>query len=101
VADTWDTHSHEDVAEWAVLPAQSRTGGTRVQDMGDARGAIITTVWWLSLKTTQCYGRRVFDWVWPQSPTVAVPMGTGSGTWRDHGGCIKAKQLRVKSVTVR
>lgn len=28
VADTWDTHSREDVAERAVLLARSRTGGT-------------------------------------------------------------------------
>jgi hypothetical protein len=31
-----DMHLHEDVAEWAVLPARSRTGGTCVQDVKDA-----------------------------------------------------------------
>jgi hypothetical protein len=36
VADIWDTHSREDVAERAVLPPRSRTRGTRVQDVGDA-----------------------------------------------------------------
>jgi hypothetical protein len=35
VADTCDTYSREDVAERAVMPARSRTGGTRVQDVGD------------------------------------------------------------------
>jgi hypothetical protein len=35
VADTWDTHRHEDVAEQALLPAWSRTTRTRVQDVGD------------------------------------------------------------------
>jgi hypothetical protein len=35
VDDTWDMHSCEDVVEWAVLPARSRTGGTHVQDVGD------------------------------------------------------------------
>jgi hypothetical protein len=32
-------HSCEDVAEWAVLPARSRIGGTCVQDMGDTHMA--------------------------------------------------------------
>jgi hypothetical protein len=31
---------------------------------------------------------------------VAVPEGTGGGTWRDRGGCVKAKQLRVKDVAI-
>jgi hypothetical protein len=30
VADTCDKHLCEDVVEWTVLPAWSRTGGTRV-----------------------------------------------------------------------
>jgi hypothetical protein len=30
------THSREDVAERAMLSAWSRTGGTHIQDMGDA-----------------------------------------------------------------
>jgi hypothetical protein len=36
----------------------------------------------------------------PQNSVVAVPEGTGGGTWRDRGGCVKAKQLRVKDVAV-
>jgi hypothetical protein len=52
-------------------------------------------------KTTQRYGRRVLDRVWPQNPTKAVPAGTGGDTWRDQGGCVKAKQLYVKSVAIR
>jgi hypothetical protein len=35
VVDTWDTHSRDDVVERAVLPARSRTGKTRVQDVGN------------------------------------------------------------------
>jgi hypothetical protein len=31
VADSWDTQSREDMVEWAVLRAQSRTSGTRVR----------------------------------------------------------------------
>jgi hypothetical protein len=36
----------------------------------------------------------------PQNSVVAVPKGTGGGTWRDRGGYVKAKQLRVKDVTI-
>jgi hypothetical protein len=36
----------------------------------------------------------------PQNSVVAVPEGTGGGTRRDCGGCIKAKQLRVKDVAI-
>jgi hypothetical protein len=36
----------------------------------------------------------------PQNSAVAVPEGTGCGTQRDRGGCVKAKQLRVKDVVV-
>jgi hypothetical protein len=36
----------------------------------------------------------------PQNSVVAVPEGTGGGTWRDRGGCVKAKQLHVKDVVV-
>jgi hypothetical protein len=31
---------------------------------------------------------------------VAVPEGTGGDMRRDRGGCVKAKQLHVKDVTV-
>jgi hypothetical protein len=43
----------------------------------------------------------VFDWVWTQNPAVAVSVETTGNAWRDHGGCVKAKQFRVKGVTVR
>jgi hypothetical protein len=36
----------------------------------------------------------------PQNSAVAVPGGTGGGTRCDRGGCVKAKQLRVKDVAV-
>jgi hypothetical protein len=36
----------------------------------------------------------------PQNSVVAVLEGNGGGTWRDREGCVKAKQLRVKDVTV-
>jgi hypothetical protein len=46
-------------------------------------------------KTTQHYGWRVFDRVWPENSVVAVPRGIRGGTWHHHKRCIKAKQLRV------
>jgi hypothetical protein len=37
----------------------------------------------------------------PQNSAVMVSEGTGGGTRRDRGGCVKAKQLRVKDVAIR
>jgi hypothetical protein len=48
-------------------------------------------VWWFLLKTTQRYGWQIFAEFRPQNSAVAVPEGTGGGTQRDRGGCIKAK----------
>jgi hypothetical protein len=60
VADTWDTHSREDVVEWTVLPARSRTGGTRVWSWRTrTRCGTHGGFCGLGLKTTQCYGWRV------------------------------------------
>jgi hypothetical protein len=36
----------------------------------------------------------------PQNSVVAVPEGIGGSKQHDRGGCIKAKQLRVKDVAV-
>jgi hypothetical protein len=36
----------------------------------------------------------------PENSVVAVLEGTCGGTWRDHEGCVKAKQLRVKDMAV-
>jgi hypothetical protein len=36
----------------------------------------------------------------PQNSAVAVLEGTSGGTRRDCGGCVKAKQIRVKDVAV-
>jgi hypothetical protein len=37
----------------------------------------------------------------PQNSAVAVPEEIDGGTRRDRGGCVKAKQIRVKDVAVR
>jgi hypothetical protein len=36
----------------------------------------------------------------PQNSAVVVSEGTDGYTWRDCGGCVKAKQLRVKDMVV-
>ena len=51
-------------------------------------------------KTTQRYGRWVFDRVWPENSAMAVPVGIGGATWRHHEGCVEEKQLRVERVSV-
>jgi hypothetical protein len=71
--------------EWTVLSAWSRTGRTRV---------------WLWRTCTRCGTYNGFPDFGPQNSMVAVPEGTGGSTWRDRGGCVKAKQLRVKDVAV-
>jgi hypothetical protein len=82
--------------------AQSRTGGTHVPDVGDEHVVHYSwRFWWLSLKTTQRYGQRVFDRVWRQNSVVVVPAGIEGSMWRHHKGCIKAKQLRLERVAGR
>jgi hypothetical protein len=102
VADAWDTHSHEDVVERAVSPARSRTGETRVQTWGThmwcaTRGGLVVD----PRKTTQRYGRQVFDRVWLQNSAVAVSAGIRGGMWRHCKGYVKTKQLRMERVAVR
>jgi hypothetical protein len=36
----------------------------------------------------------------PQNSAAAVSEETDGGTWHDRGGCVKAKQLRVKNVVI-
>jgi hypothetical protein len=36
----------------------------------------------------------------PQNSAAVVLEGTSGGTWLDRQGCVKAKQLRVKDVTI-
>jgi hypothetical protein len=49
-------------------------------------------------KNTQCYGRQVFDRVWPQNSAMIVSTGIEGGTWHHHEKCVKAKQLHVEHV---
>jgi hypothetical protein len=58
-------------------------------------------VWWFGPQNHQALQMAGFAEFRPQNSAVAVPEGTGGGTRRDRGGCVKTKQLRVKDVAVR
>jgi hypothetical protein len=100
VVDTWGTHSREDVVEQTVLPAWSRTDGTRVQDVGtrtscDTHGGLVVEHEYHP--TLRMAGFSKFG---PQTSVAMVPKGTGGDTWRHSEGCINVKQLRVERVGV-
>jgi hypothetical protein len=57
-------------------------------------------VWWFGPQNHSALRMPGFAEFGPQNSAVAVPEGTGGGTRRDRGGCVKAKQLRVKDVAV-
>ena len=71
---------------------------------GVDRVASVVEDWWNTrLVVEDPHAVRYSRWVWwfgPQNSAVTVPEGTGGCTRRDRGGCIKAKQLRVKDVAV-
>jgi hypothetical protein len=78
VADTWDTHSREDVVEWTVLSATRRSrdlAGHTSGRGGRARGAVLTVclVVWASKPTSlRMTGFEEFE---PQNSAAAVPEG--------------------------
>jgi hypothetical protein len=57
-------------------------------------------VWWFGSQNHPALRMAGFAEFGPQNSMVAVPEGTGGGTRHDRGGCIKAKQLRVKDMIV-
>jgi hypothetical protein len=57
-------------------------------------------VWWFESQNHPVLRMAGFAEFGPQNSAVAVPKGTGGGTRHVRGGCIKAKQLRVKDVVV-
>jgi hypothetical protein len=57
-------------------------------------------VWWFESQNHLVLRMAGFAEFGLQNSAVAVPKGTGGGTRHDRGGCIKAKQLRVKDVVV-
>jgi hypothetical protein len=108
VTDTWETHRREDVAEQIVSPSRSRTGGTRVQDVGwRVWSTLLTVVSVVEPQNHQCYRGR-FRRVWASKPSVlhrsvspslslktwrAITTGIGGGTWHHLEGCVEMKQL--------
>jgi hypothetical protein len=57
-------------------------------------------VWWFGPQNHPALWMAVFAEFGPQNSAAAILEGIGGGTWRDRGGCVKAKQLRVKDVAV-
>jgi hypothetical protein len=57
-------------------------------------------VWWFGPQNHPALWMAGFAEFGHQNSAVAVPEGTGAGMQRDRGGCVKAKQLRVKDVAV-
>jgi hypothetical protein len=57
-------------------------------------------VWWFGPQNHPALRMSGFAEFGPQKSAMAVLEGTGGGTRHDRGGCVKAKQLRVKDVVV-
>jgi hypothetical protein len=69
-----------------------------VEDVHEVRCSWL--VWWFGPQNHLALWMAGFAEFGPQNSAVVVPEGTGGGTRRDRGGCVKAKQLRVKDVAV-
>jgi hypothetical protein len=69
-----------------------------VNDMHEVRCS--RQVWWFGSQNHPALRMAVFAEFGPQNLAVVVREGIGGGTRQDRGGCIKAKQLRVKDVVV-
>jgi hypothetical protein len=69
-----------------------------VEDVHEVRCS--RQVWWFGPQNHPTLRMVGFAEFGPQNSAVAVLEGTGGGTRRDRGGCVKAKQLRVKDVVV-
>jgi hypothetical protein len=69
-----------------------------VEDVHEVRCS--RQVWWFGPQKHPALRMAGFAEFGPQNSAVAVLEGTGGGTRRDQRGCVKAKQLRVKDVTI-
>jgi hypothetical protein len=69
-----------------------------VEDVHEVRCS--RQIWWFGPQNHPALRMAGFAEFGPQNSAMAVPEGTGGGTRRDRGGCVKAKQLRVKDVVV-
>ena len=69
-----------------------------VEDVHEVRCS--RQVWWFGPQNHPTLRMVGFAEFGPQNSVVAVPEGIGGGTRHDRRWCIKAKELRVKDVTV-
>jgi hypothetical protein len=86
--------------EWTGLPAWKDWRDTCliVEDVHEVHCS--RQVWWFGPQNHPALRMVGFAEFGPQILAVAVLEGTGGGTRHDHGGCVKANQLRVKDVAV-
>jgi hypothetical protein len=70
-----------------------------VEDMHEVRCS--RQVWWFGPQNHPALRMAGFAEFGTQNSAVVVLGGTYGDMWRDRGGCVKAKQLRVKDVVVR
>jgi hypothetical protein len=69
-----------------------------VEDVHEVRCS--RQVWWFGPQNHPALRMVGFAEFGPQNLAVVVLEGISGGMWRDHEGCVKAKQLRVKNVVV-
>jgi hypothetical protein len=79
------------MAKRVVSPAQSRTGGTRIQDVGARMRYTTRDCFVVDPQNQPAAGIAEF---WPQNLTVTVTVGIGGGTWYHHEWYVETKQLR-------
>jgi hypothetical protein len=91
-------YSRKDVVEQAMLPVWSRTGETRLQDVGDVHACDTHCSLVVEPQNYPALWMVGFVEVGLQDSVVAVLEGTGGDMWRHNEQCIKAKQLCVECV---
>jgi hypothetical protein len=69
-----------------------------VEDVHEVRCS--RQVWWFGPQNQPALRMTGFAEFESQNSAVAVPEGTRGSTRRDCGGCVKAKQLRVKDMAI-
>jgi hypothetical protein len=101
MADTWDTHSREDMMERAMLPVWSRTARhvSRTRGTPTRCNTYCGLVIWDSKPPNATDGG--FAKFGPQNLATTVPLVICGGTWHHSEGCVKAKQLCVERVAIK
>jgi hypothetical protein len=83
-----------------MLSAWLRTDGTCAWSWRTRTRCSTRQVWWFRSQNHPALQIVGFAEFGPPNSVMAVPEGTGDSTWPDHGGCVKAKQLRVKDMAI-